>query len=569
MKTHVKLLTAAAILAMVVGLTTPGTTFAQSVTFTKIDTGSIATDRGSSASPAWGDYNNDGFEDLFVANTVANFNAQNDYLYRNNGDGTFTRIFTGPLANDSKISASAVWGDYDNDGYLDLFVTVFDYPSPQPNLLYHNESNGTFTKVIAGSIVTDRYAGAFSGAWGDYDNDGDIDLFVARIGDALKDALYRNGGTGGFNRILTGPVVNDSGESFGCTWGDYNNDGKLDLFVPNTVGNNFLYRNDGNGAFTKITTGAIVNDGGDSRSCAWGDYDNDGFLDLFVGNGKDQAAQVNFLYRNTGTGAFARVTTGAIATDTGHFQGCAWGDYDNDGFLDLFVCQYFGENNALYHNDGDGTFSKITTGSIVNDGGDSVGCAWGDYDNDGFLDLFVANAVDSNAQPNFLYHNDGNSNQWLKIKCVGGLSNRAAIGAKVRVQTQNGAAASSWQMREISGGHGYGQNSLIAHFGLGNATNAQTVRIEWPSGIVQTLSNVAAKQLLTVTEPPLLQARLTNGNFELLLTDRIGSYSRIEVSSDLTGWTSLGTVTNVTRTMLVPDLAAANQQQRFYRAVSW
>jgi hypothetical protein len=277
---------------------------------------------------------------------------------------------------------------------------------------------------------------------------------------------------------------------------------------------------------------------------------------------------VNFLYRNTGTGTFARVTTGAIATDTGHFLGCAWGDYDNDGFLDLFVCQAFGENNALYHDNGDGTFSKITTGSIVNDGGDSAGCAWGDYDNDGFLDLFVANGADSNAQPNFLYRNDGNSNQWLKIKCVGGPSNRAAIGAKVRVQTLNGAGASSWQMREISGGHGFGQNSLIAHFGLGSATNAQTVRIEWPSSIVQTLTNVAAKQLLIVTEPPLLQARLTNGNFELLLTDRMGSSSRIEVSSDLTGWTSLGTVTNVTRTVLVTDPAAANQQQRFYRAVS-
>jgi hypothetical protein len=200
MKTNVKLLISAATLGVAVGLTTPGTTFAQSVTFTKIITGSIVTDLGSSAGPAWGDYDNDGLEDLFVANA----NAQNDYLYRNNGDGTFTSILAGDIVNDGKYSPAAVWGDYDNDGYLDLFVTVFDYPSPQQNLLYHNEGNGTFTKATAGSVVTDEYAGAFSGAWGDYDNDGAIDLFVARFGDALKDALYGNAGTG-FNRILTGP----------------------------------------------------------------------------------------------------------------------------------------------------------------------------------------------------------------------------------------------------------------------------------------------------------------------------------------------------------------------------
>jgi hypothetical protein len=558
-------------LAVAISLTTLGTAFAQPVTttFTRITTGAIATNSGSSETAAWGDYNNDGWEDLFVTSDRGGV----DYLYKNNGDGTFTSTLAGELVNDGMDGSAALWGDYDNDGSLDLFITVFDWPTPQRNLLYRNEGNGTFTKVTAGRIVTDTYAGSFSSVWGDYDNDGHIDLFAARVGDALKDALYQNDGAGGFNRILTGPVVNDSAASCGAAWGDYNNDGKLDLFVTgggtlgsSITGNNLLYRNDGNGTFARITTGAIVNDGGPSEGCAWGDYDNDGFLDLFVANGgeSDVPPRKNFLYRNTGTGAFTRVTAGAIATDTGHFVAGSWGDYDNDGFLDVFVSRYRGGNNALYRNNGDGAFEKVTAGSIVNDRGASTACVWGDYDNDGFLDLFVANY--GSGQVNFLYHNDGNTNQWLKIKCVGGPSNRAAIGAKVRVQAQNGSGALTWQMREISGGHGIGQNSLITHFGLGNATNAQSVRIEWPSGIVQTLTNVAAKQLLTVTEPPLLQAGLTSGSLQLLLTGGLGMVYEIQASENLTAWTSLGTITNTTRTMQFLDPAAANQPQRFYRA---
>ena len=143
----------------------------------------------------------------------------------------------------------------------------------------------------------------------------------------------------------------------------------------------------------------------------------------------------------------------------------------------------------------------------------------------------------------------------------------AGLFAKVRARATI-AGVPRWQMREISGGNGIGQNSLIAHFGLGNATNAQTVRIEWPSGIVQELTNVAAKQLMTVIEPPLLQATLTNGNFQLLVTDTIGSTSGIEASIDLTGWTSLGIVTNTSRTVRFADPASATDQKRFYRAVS-
>ena len=554
-------------LALGIVLATFETTFAQGVTFTKITTGSIATDRGSFGGPAWGDYNNDGFEDLFVPN----FGSRNDYLYQNTGTGTFTRITSGPLVNDGRDGASANWCDYNNDGHLDLFLSGVSGGTPNSNLLYHNQGNGTFTKITSGNLVTEIQSGAMYGsAWGDFDNDGFIDLFVATT--SPQDLLYRNNGAGGFDRIFTGPIPNQgSGVSLGSAWGDYNNDGKLDLFVATDQGNNFLYRNEGNGAFTTITTAPVGTDGGSSVNsvgCAWGDYNNDGFLDLFVSNGGDVTPSVNFLYQNTGTGTFTRATSGAIATDLGYADGCAWGDYDNDGFLDVFVCRYIG-NNSLYRNNGDGTFSKITTGSPVNEGGDAIASVWGDYDNDGFLDLFVTRGSTSTASDftNILYHNDGNTNQWLKIKCVGGPSNRAAIGAKVRVQARTSSGGLTWQMREISGGHGIGQNSLIAHFGLGAATNAQTVRIEWPSGIVQVMTNVAAKQFLTVIEPPLLQAGRTNGSFQISLTGSLGLSYGIEASTNFAGWILVGCVTNTARTVRFADPGATNHPQRFYRAV--
>ena len=250
--------------------------------------------------------------------------------------------------------------------------------------------------------------------------------------------------------------------------------------------------------------------------------------------------------------------------------GCAWGDYDNDGFLDLFVCRQLGQNNVLYHNNGNGTFTKVTEGRPVNDGGNSVGCAWGDYDNDGFLDLFVANgAFGDVSQNNFLYRNNGNGNKWIKIKLIGTVSNRAGIGAKVRVKATIGSRT-VLQLREISSGCGYAGQNTLAHFGLGDATNVDLVRIEWPSGTVQEFHDVAVKQLLTVTEPPQLKAGalLSGDSFQLSLTGGIGLSYDVQTSSDLASWSFLATVTNTSRTMSVIDTSAANGTQRFYRAVS-
>jgi hypothetical protein len=374
-------------------------------------------------------------------------------------------------------------------------------------------------------------------------------------------------------RITTGPIYTSGGGSIGCAWADYDGDGDLDLFVANSgpsqsvLQKDVLFRNDGNGVFTRILTGAPVAVGGHSVGVSWGDYDNDGDLDLFVTDVFDN----NRLYRNDGPNGFVRITEGAIVNDGGNSIGAAWGDYDNDGYLDLFVSRtrwdYTAENNLLYHNEGDGTFSKVTTGAVVNDVARSFGCAWADFDNDGDLDLFVANGGSmglSSPEPGFLYRNDGGTNNWIHVRLVGTVSNRSAIGAKIRVKATI-QGKTFWQLREISGGSGYcSQNDLRAHFGLGNATNVEVVRIEWPSGIVQELRDVRAKQILTVTEPARLQA-LGTGAFRIQSWK--GQAFEVQMSPDLAQWSPVTTVTNLTGTLDYTD-AAAPATQRYYRVMS-
>lgn len=452
--------------------------------FTRLTTGNIVNDDGASFSTSWGDYDNDGYQDLFVANS-----GQNNFLYHNNGDGTFTAVKLLNLVSDGGNSSCASWGDYDNDGFLDLFVGNYN----QKNFLYRNNGNGTFTKITSGAIVDD-IENTYGCSWGDYDNDRFLDMFVTNH--AQNNSLYHNNGDGTFTKITEGEIVNDGGDSRGCAWGDYDNDSYLDLFVANYMQNNFLYHNNGDGTFTKITTGEIANDGGYSNSCNWIDFDNDGDFDLFVTN----AYQPHFLYLNWGDGTFTRIKTDIIPNKLGYSYSSTWGDFDNDGDLDVYIVNA-GENNFLYSNNGDGTFTQITTGEIVTNKTNSRGCSNADFDNDGDLDIFVANRKDEN---NLLYSNDGNSNSWINIKCVGTSSNVSAIGAKVKVKAAIDGDA-IWQLRDISGQSGLaGQNSLNAEFGLGNASVIDSIIVEWPGGIVQVMTNVPVNQFLTVTEPMFL-----------------------------------------------------------------
>jgi hypothetical protein len=181
-----------------------------------------------------------------------------------------------------------------------------------------------------------------------------------------------------FTRILEGDIANDAGHFLGCAWGDYDNDGHVDLFVGNELGlTNHLYHNNGNGTFTRITTGTIVNERADTDAPVWGDFDNDGDLDLFCSNYESPVR--DFFYRNDGNGTFTKITQGAWVTDSATGVGAAWGDYDNDGFIDLFVANQ-GMSSFLYHNNGDGTMTRITTGPVATVSGQSTGCAWADYD---------------------------------------------------------------------------------------------------------------------------------------------------------------------------------------------
>jgi hypothetical protein len=266
-----------------------------------------------------------------------------------------------------------------------------------------------------------------------------------------------------------------------------------------------LYRNDQDGGFTKITDSGLTNRVEATGRPCWADYDNDGFADVFLAN-----AQRNSLYHNDGDSTFTEITDSALTQDriptSAIFNVCAWGDYDNDGFIDLFVTSAnlrfpfpSTDHGFLYHNNGDGTFAKVTEGPVVTDPttGSTAG-SWGDYDNDGFLDLFLAQGgFAPTPQRNLLYHNDGNGNAWLHVKLVGTVSNRSAIGAKVRVKAFY-RGVSRWQLRQIHSGNS--QGSLNATFGLGDAPTVDTVRVEWPSGIVQELRDVAPRQFLTITE---------------------------------------------------------------------
>ncbi len=460
--------------------------------FTKEDNAVVGlTGNEDNWSSAFTDYDNDGYTDLLLVNYATDGLNQ---LYHNDGDGTFTKVTSGnPIVTDIAPSTSGVWGDYDNDGDMDLYVSNnIGYN----NFLYRNEGNGNFTSVLNDPIVS--YNGYSHGAsWADYDNDGFLDMFVADYFPTRFNNLYHNNGDGTFEEVTNSPIVIGASFSVSAAWGDYDNDGDQDLFVPNTNDeNNFLYQNDGNGNFTQITSGDIVNDGGKSVGASWGDFDNDLDLDLFVAN---SGGQNNFLYVNNGDGTFTKNTTNTISTAGGNSHGSSWADYDNDGDLDLVVSNDADENNFLYSNNGDGTFSEIGN-SITQDAGKSFGVAWADVDNDFDLDLFVAN---HDNEENFLYTNErGKCASKACLTFVGTNTNYNAIGTKIKVlATIDGVQ--KWQMRELTsltGGGIGGQNDMKTLIGLGNANGIDSMIVEWSSGVVQAFGPTQADTCLVITE---------------------------------------------------------------------
>ena len=480
---------------------------AYSQSFTRITFGPIAGDTAASRSVNWVDVNNDGYLDLFVS--TGKQGGENDLLYINDGPDSnfsFRKVTNSPIVQDHLPSDGSSWADVFNNGALDAVVVAW-YDSS--NNFYTNDGRGNFTLNATSPIVTDRgYSETCS--WGDYDNDGYVDLYVSNSAGTLRNFLYHNNHDGTFTRVTTGSIVLDQFKSRGVSWVDYDNDGDLDMFVVNEGGQNEnLYRNmlkeTGTATFTRITTGAIVNAGGNSMSASWGDIDNDGDLDVFVANGWPTAS-LDRLYLNNGDGTFTEVVNDTIVNTPGFHMGCAWGDFDNDGDLDLFVTTAYGptaSRNELYKNmlmeTGTLSFQRVGTGDIVNDTGYSYGCAWGDYDRDGDLDLFVAKTFNEH-ECNALYRNDNtNGNHWLEVRCVGMMSNRSGIGAKIRIKaTINGHPV--WQLREVDGQSGYCGQNLDQHFGLGNATIIDTMKVEWPGGTNDVYTNVGPDRIVVAHE---------------------------------------------------------------------
>lgn len=456
------------------------------IKFEEIEIAGMTTTAGDNWSVSWGDYNDDGFDDVFITEYSK---TSPNLLFMNNGDGSFTKITSGAIVTDLASSLASTWGDYDNDGDLDLFVAN---NIGFKNFLYSNNGDGSFTAITSGNIVNyDGYS--HSASWADYDNDGYLDLFVCDFMPTRFNLLYHNNGDGTFEQIKEGDIVRGAAHSIGATWADADGDRDLDLFVPNAGEPNYFYRNDG-GTFTAISN-IMTTDSSYSTGSSWGDYDNDGDLDLFVANASKNQ---NFFYQNDGAGNFTSLSLSPTASsrDT---HGSTWADFDNDGFLDLYFTNDKDQMNEYFSNNGDGNFSAVESDITVANL-NSFGTAVADIENDGDLDLFIANHTDD--ENNLFKNTKGACTNYICITLEGTTSNKNGIGARIFV-TATVYGNAMRQLREVStqtGGGAGGQNTLKAIFGIGDATIVDTIRVEWPSGITQTLTNQAINDCFTIIE---------------------------------------------------------------------
>lgn len=419
---------------------------------------------------AWVDYDADGLVDLHLPTT-----DNTDVLAHNEGGGLFTDATPAALRS-STYTMVARWGDYDNDGRTDLYEVNWRVP----NRLLRNLGSGKFIDATGGVLGVN--GDCTDANWIDVDNDGDLDLYVVRTNNQSC-MLFRNDGPAGFANVSAAPI-NLAGNTRCAAWGDFDNDGLLDLFLTKE-GSDRLFRNNGHGSFTDVTTGPL-GDAGSGVSAAWADYDNDGLLDLYIVNRNSQ----NNLLHNEGDGSFAAVVLSPVnVAANGHSS--VWGDYDNDGWLDLYLCND-GSENRLFHNNAGGGFTDATV-SPLDVRGASFAAAWADYDGDGALDLYLA----ENNAANHLYHNGSAAGRhWLQIGLVGTESNVSAIGARVRLLCDR-----VWQTRQAGGQGGYMAESWpVLAFGLASATVVDSLVIEWPGGIVQRFAGLGVDERITLIE---------------------------------------------------------------------
>ncbi len=465
----------------------------QDLVFTEVaDAAGVSLPDTLTESLAWGDYDGDGDQDLYLTN-----NGPNN-LFRNDGGGVFVDVTGSAGVGSDLFSVGAAFGDLDNDGDLDLYVVTFQSGG---DVLYRNNGDGTFSDVaaLAGLINEDSSRGV---AFVDYDRDGLLDIYVNAIG---PDILYHNLGDLKFEEAsgILGP--NAGGLGVGVVASDLNNDGWVDIYNGNRSGDlSNLWLNE-SGVLRDVAQEAGVTATGLGMGVLAFDYNNDLAMDLYWTTWPGDTGTANALYRNNGAGAFVDVAAQTGVTDvTGWGISSNAGDLDNDGWIDFFVTNGFSSDsgpNALFRNrDGQG-FDNIT--HVLGGGSfDGRGVAFADYDGDGDLDFMVTGGPDAN---NRLWRNDTqNGNHFLSIRLVGSASNASAIGARVQV-----VAGETTAVREVSGGAGRGSfNSLPVHFGLGASCLADEVRIFWPSGQESRFLNVSGDQMLEITEPAMGQPDL-------------------------------------------------------------
>jgi hypothetical protein len=484
------------------------------------------------------DYDGDGYQDIYFVNGKDRYDrgiAASNALYHNNGDGTFSDVTAKAGVPGTGYGMSCAWGDYDNDGFPDLFVSQFGR-----NILYHNNGDGTFTDVTDKAGVAGMDFGTLfhSGAiFFDYDRDGWLDLYVGGYVNLGADAprycqyfgvqtscgpeaydgtaaiLYHNNGDGTFANVTKkAGIYQPRGKNLAVGAADYDNDGWPDLFVANDGVDSYLYQNQRDGTFKEkgVLVGmGVTNRGGimAAMCISLGDYDNDGWLDLYI---SDWQGSSDHLWKNDGKGFLnevsdeAGVTTRSVLSFGGGFF-----DYDNDGWLDILIAnghvypevekvqpeQRYRQFPTLLHNEGKGKFRDATKSAGSGFAAPHVGrgVAFVDWDNDGLVDVVIGNNGDA---PLLLHNRTRNGNHFANFKLVGTKSNRDAIGARVRIQ-----AGGISQIREIQGGGSYlSQSDLRANFGLGTAARIDVVEVNWPSGSHQSFKNVDADQFYKIEE---------------------------------------------------------------------
>ncbi len=557
-------------------LFTLGSAMAGPITFSDETNSAGVYGRKKGIGPAFGDYDNDGDMDIYLSQAFTGPASlgRNNRLWENDGSGKFTNVAQKKGVENlngtrTGLGRGVSWGDCDNDGDLDLLVGNMDSTGADPpfplTTLYINGGAAanppySFTPETCtrglhrkGEPCTDNIRGglkATSGgiAWGDYNNDGCLDIFWRTTDWTVDNVLFKNVKKAGkctctFNDVTesagvkllgTPPLVGKANCQGNGNWVDYDNDGDLDLLVPNEGDKNVLFKNNGNGTFTDVTTvkgregNAFVNIG-DAQGACWGDIDNDGDLDAYIPNA-DQANRLirNDLVENGGVPGFTDITLSSGAGDFGGVRGCTMGDYDNDGYLDIYVnnggpsnvlfndtrpdidpfmTQFYvadtPAHNVLLRNNGDNTFTDVTKGSGAEVYGEGRGVATGDYDDNGRLDLYVTNLMTKGDKPReqegvLLRNTTANGNNWIKVELHGTVSNRSGIGAHVKCVSH-----SFTQIREVESATGYNStDDPRAHFGLASDTRVTSIEVTWPNPnlSVQTLSNVRVNKIFVCTE---------------------------------------------------------------------